>query len=34
MAVDMPNGKTVLINKSGEGYGDVDAKIKTSEVAT
>jgi len=32
MAVDMPNGKTVLINKTGEGYGDVDAKIKTSEI--
>jgi hypothetical protein len=26
--VDMPNGKTVVVNKTGDGYGDVEAKVK------
>lgn len=30
MAVDMPNGKTVLVSKTGDGYGDVDAKVETT----
>jgi hypothetical protein len=28
MEVAMPNGKTVVVNKSGDGYGDVEAKVK------
>lgn len=28
MEVDMPNGKTVVVNKTGEGYGDVKAKVE------
>jgi len=28
MEVSMPNGKTVVVNKSGEGFGDVEAKVK------
>jgi hypothetical protein len=28
VAVDMPNGKTVLANKTGEGYGDVETKVR------
>jgi hypothetical protein len=28
MEVDMPNGKTVVVNKTGEGYGGVEAKVK------
>jgi hypothetical protein len=28
MEVAMPNGKTVVVNKTGEGYGDVEAKVK------
>jgi hypothetical protein len=28
MEVDMPNGKTVVVNKTGDGYGDVEAKVK------
>jgi hypothetical protein len=27
MEVDMPNGKTMVVNKTGEGYGDVEAKV-------
>jgi hypothetical protein len=26
--VDMPNGKTVVVDKTGEGYGNVEAKVK------
>lgn len=29
--VDMPNGKTVAVKKTGEGYGDVKAKVIPSE---
>jgi hypothetical protein len=28
MEVAMPNGKTVVVNKTGEGFGDVEAKVK------
>jgi hypothetical protein len=28
MEVNMPNGKTVVVNKTGDGYGDVEAKVK------
>jgi hypothetical protein len=27
VAVDVPNGKTVVVNKSGGGYGDLEGKI-------
>lgn len=28
LEVDMPNGKSLLVNKTGEGYGDVQAKVE------
>jgi hypothetical protein len=28
MEVEMPNGKTAVINKTGDGFGDVEAKVK------
>jgi len=30
MEVDMPNGKTLAVKKTGEGYGDIDANVKPS----
>lgn len=27
MAVEMPNGKTMTVNKTGNGYGDVEARV-------
>lgn len=32
MEVDMPNGKTVVVNKTGEGYGDVKAKVEPQDT--
>lgn len=28
LEVDMPNGKSLLVNKTGQGYGDVEAKVE------
>jgi hypothetical protein len=28
MEVEMPNGKTMVVNKTGEGFGDIEAKVR------
>ncbi|KAI9746663.1 MAG: hypothetical protein M1818_000377 [Claussenomyces sp. TS43310] len=33
MEVNMPNGKTMIVNKTGEGYGDVEAKVESDFVS-
>jgi hypothetical protein len=31
MEVGMPNGKTMVVNKTGDGYGDVDGEVKLTK---